>query len=135
MVISMEEEAQRLFISFGRSKKQQSDRIKELLGEDRARMSVSERSEVDYFLDMKKNGVERLRSEEAEESLLVEEYCRMLREVHFRKKLWYSQDQDDLGYQESVKMSFMFCMDQFVKETHKEQPWYEVKEDKSGSLS
>ena len=51
------------------------------------------------------------------------------------KKLWYSQDQDDLGYQESVKMSFMFCMDQFVKETHKEQPWYEVKEDKSGSLS
>ena len=134
-MISMEEEAQRLFISFGRSKKQQSDRIKELLGEDRARMSVSERSEVDYFLDMKKNGVERLRSEEAEESLLVEEYCRMLREVHFRKKLWYSQDQDDLGYQESVKMSFMFCMDQFVKETHKEQPWYEVKEDKSGSLS
>ena len=98
-------------------------------------MSVSERSEVDYFLDMKKNGVERLRSEEAEESSLFEEYCQMLREVHFRKKLWYSQDQDDLGYQESVKMSFMFCMNQFVKETHKEQPWYEVKEDKSGSLS
>ena len=32
IVISMDEEAQRLVISFGRSKKQQSDRIKELLG-------------------------------------------------------------------------------------------------------
>ena len=128
-VLLIDEEAQRLVISFRRSKKQQSDRIKELLGEDRARISVSERSEVDYFLVMKRNGVERLRREQAEENSLVEEFVRLTVEVHFRKKLWYSQDQDDPGYQEADKMTFIFGVDQLEKEAHKEQPWYEVKED------
>ena len=78
---------------------------------------------------MKRNGVERLRREQAEENMLVEEFVRLTVEVHFRKKLWYGQDQDDVGYQEADKMSFIFGVDQLEKEAHKEQPWYEVKED------
>ena len=125
----MEEEAICLVMSFESSKKQQSDRIKELLGEDRTRMSTIFRSEVNYFVDLKKNDVERLRREKAEEILLVEEFRRLSAELYQLRTLWYDQDQDDAGKQSVDVLSWIFLVDQVEKKLHKEQPWYEIKED------
>ena len=129
---SIEEEAQRLANSFGRSKKQQSDRIKELLGEDRARMSVSERSEVEYFLNVKKNEIERLRREEAEESSLFEDFAKLLPVLRQGRKIWYSHDQDDVSNlakkKDADNLTNIFTVSYLEKKAHKEQPWYEVKE-------
>ena len=47
------------------------DRIKELLGEERAKMSVTEKSEVNCFLNLKRINVERLRKDFQEEEDLV----------------------------------------------------------------
>ena len=129
---SIEEEAQRLATSFGRSKKQQSDRIKELLGEDRARMSVSERSEVEYFLNVKKNEIERLRREEAEESSLFEDFAKLLPVLRQGRKIWYSHDQDDVSNlakkEDADNLTNIFTVSYLEKKAHKELPWYEVKE-------
>ena len=129
---SIEEEAQRLATSFGRSKKQQSDRIKELLGEDRARMSVNKRSEVEYFLNVKKNEIERLRREEAEESSLFEDFAKLLPVLRQGRKIWYSHDQDDVSNlakkKDADNLTNIFTVSYLEKKAHKEQPWYEVKE-------
>ena len=64
------------------------DRIKELLGEEGAKMSVIKRSKVNYFLNLKRNNIESLRKGFQEGEDLVTNFREFLKDLSKAKKLW-----------------------------------------------
>ena len=132
---SLQEEVQDLIIRFDKSKKSMDDRIKELLGEERAMMSVTERSEVNYFLNLKKNNIESLRNDTREEDSLIKNFREFLKDLSRTRKLWYGRDPNLDEEKAITDLTLKFLMNQVNKNRNKEEPWYEVKEDEGKDVS
>ena len=114
-LISFQKETQDLIIRFEVSKKSMDDRIKELLGKERAMMSVTERSEVNYFLNLKKKNIECLRNETREEDNLIKNFREFLKDSSRIRKLWYGKDPNYDEEKAITDLTLKFLMNQVNK--------------------
>ena len=132
---ALQVEVQNVIIRFDRSKKSMDDRIKELLGEERAKISVIKRSEVNYFLNLKRNNIESLKKDYQEEEDLVTNFREIVKDLSKARKLWYDKDANFVEEKEIADSTLKFFVNQVNKKRNKEEPWYEVKEDEKEDVS
>ena len=131
---ALQVEVQNVIIRFDTSKKTMDDRIKELLGEERAKMSVTKRSEVNYFLNLKRNNIESLKKDYQEEEDLVTNFREFVKDLSKARKLWYDKDANFVEEKEIADSTLKFFVNQVNKKRNKEEPWYEGKEDENEDI-
>ena len=131
---ALQVEVQNVIIRFDTSKKTMDDRIKELLGEERAKISETKRSEVNYFLNLKRNNIESLKKDYQEEEDLVTNFREFVKDLSKARKLWYDKDANFVEEKEIADSTLKFFVNQVNKKRNKEEPWYEGKEDENEDI-
>ena len=126
---STQKDAHALIKKFEKSKKDQDNSIKELLRVKKNQVSVNKRSEINYFLNKKKNDIENLKSAKNEEDILIKRFHEFLKALNKSRELWYNK----VPNVEEEKSAYTMTLKSFIKEVNKirqpEQPWYKLKED------